>query len=320
MSAQTAPSAHVMTVQGAVEPSELGFTLMHEHLVTRFWHASHRYDLACMPEDRRYVLDELARLISAGCRTLVDVTPVGINRDPLALREIAEQAGIQIVMGCGWYRDSYFPAKSEIDRRPVGSLADEMLAEIEDGVAGSGVRPGIVGEIGTEKDWMSPAEERVHRAAGRAAAASGLALMTHSFASDVGLWQLQVLCEEGVAPSKVIIGHADTYRLKPYHLALLRAGANIEFDTMLWYRRELFENALDLLHEYVQEGFLDQLLISMDTCKAEHLTLFGGAGMTAVHDRVIPGLLDRGLTETDVAAIFMDNPRRILTVDTKVPA
>lgn len=313
-------SAHIMTVQGPVEPGELGFTLMHEHLVTRFWHASHRYDLACMPEDKRYVLDELSRLTAAGCRTLVDVTPVGINRDPETIREIAEQAGIQVVMGCGWYRESYFPATAEIERRSVDSLTAELLAEIRDGVSGSGVRPGIVGEIGTEKEWMSPAEERVHRAAGRAAAASGLAVMTHSFASGIGLWQLRVLREEGVDPSKVIIGHADTYRLKPYHTALLEQGANIEFDTLLWYRPQLFENALDLVHEYVRDGFLGQLLISMDTCKAEHLSLFGGAGMTAVHDRVIPGLLERGLTETEVSAIFVDNPRRILTVETKVPS
>lgn len=311
--------AHVMTVQGPVDPGDLGFTLMHEHLVTRFWHASHRYDLACMPEDRRYVLEELSRLARTGCRTLVDVTPVGINRDPEALREMAERTGIQVVMGCGWYRDSYFPARAEIDRRSVDSLAEEMLAEIKEGVAGSGVRPGIVGEVGTEKDWMSPAEERVHRAAGRAAAAGGLALMTHSFASDIGLWQLRVLREEGVDPAKVVIGHADTYRLKPYHMALLEEGANIEFDTLLWYRPELFDNALDLIRDYVHEGFLGQLLISMDTCKAEHLSFFGGAGMTAVHDRVIPGLLGRGLSEADISAIFVDNPRRILTVETKVP-
>ena len=83
----------------------------------------------------------------------------------------SERTGIQVVMGCGWYRDCYYPAAAEIERRSVDSLADELVAEIEKRCRQeSGVRPGIIGEIGTEKYWMSPTEERVHRAAARAAA------------------------------------------------------------------------------------------------------------------------------------------------------
>lgn len=315
----TSGSDYVMTVLGPIPPAELGFTLMHEHLLTSFWHAAHRFDLAGMPEDDRYVVEDLERLTATGCRTLVDVTPVGINRDPVGLRELARRCGIQVVMGCGWYRDSYYPAAAEIDRRSVNSLTDELVDEIENGVGDAGVRPGIVGEIGTEKGWMSPAEERVHRASGRAAARTGLSVMTHSFASDVGLWQLRVLSEEGVDPKRVIIGHADTYRTRPYHRALLEQGASIEFDTLTWYRPALFEDALDLICEYVRDGFEDQLLVSSDTCKSEHLTKFGGAGFTGVHDRVVPGLRSRGLTDADLDRIFVDNPRRMLTVTIGVP-
>ncbi len=310
----TSGSEHVMTVLGPVPPAELGFTLMHEHLLTSFWHATHRFDLAGMPEDDRYVVEDLERLTATGCRTLVDVTPVGINRNPERLRELARCCGIQLVMGCGWYRDSYYPAAAEIDRRSVDSLADELVNEIETGVGDTGVRPGIVGEVGTEKGWLSPTEERVHRAAGRAAVRTGLSVMTHSFGSDIGLWQLRVLVEEGVDPKRVIIGHADTYRIPSYHRALLEQGANIEFDTLTWYRPTLFEDALDLICEYVRDGFRDQLLVSSDTCKSEHLTKFGGAGFTGVHDRVLPGLRSRGLTDADLNKIFVDNPRRMLTI------
>ncbi|MGI5518041.1 phosphotriesterase family protein [Streptomyces sp. CA-106131] len=313
-------SEHVMTVQGPISPEELGFTLMHEHLLTSFWHATHRFDLAGMPEDERYIVEELGRLTATGCRTLVDVTPVGINRDPARLRDLARRTGIQVVMGCGWYRDSYYPAAAEIDRRPVDSLADELVAEIEHGVQGTGVRPGIIGEIGTEKGWMSPTEERVHRAAGRAAARTGLPIMTHSFASDIGLWQLQVLREEGADPSRVIIGHADTYRVRSYHHTLLEAGATLEFDTFMWYRPALFEDALDLVCEYVHDGFAHQVLVSMDTCKSEHLSKFGGPGLSGVHDKVVPGLRARGLSEADLATIFVENPRRMLTLTIKASA
>lgn len=307
---------YVMTVQGPVAPEELGFTLMHEHLLTRFWHATHRFDLAGMPEDDRYIIDELNRLRSTPYRTLVDVTPVGINREPTAMRDLARRTGVQVVMGCGWYRDSYYPAAAQIDQRPVDSLADEIVAEIRHGVASTGVRPGIIGEIGTEKSWMSPTEERVHRAAGRAAARTGLSVTTHSFASDIGLWQLKVLREEGVDPRRVIIGHADTFRVPSYHRALLEQGATIEFDTLMWYRPVLFEDALDMICDYVKDGYRSQLLISMDTCKSEHLLRFGGAGLTGVHDVVVPGLRDRGLNEDDLEAIFVENPKRLLTITT----
>ena len=92
----------------------------------------------------------------------------------------------------------------------------------------------------------------------------------------------------------------------------------LEFDTLMWYRPTLFDDALDLVCEYSRAGFRDQLLLSMDTCKSEHLSRFGGPGLTGIHDKVLPGLRDRGMSEDDFAAIFVDNPRRLLTVKTGV--
>ena len=72
--------------------------------------------------------------------------------------------------------------------------------------------------------------------------------------------------------------------------------------------------------EYARAGFRDQFLVSMDTCKSEHLARFGGPGLTGIHRKVLPGLRDRGMSEADIAAIFVDNPRRLLTVKTGVTA
>ena len=267
-----------------------------------------------------HIVEELAALTATGCKSLVDVTPVGINRDPAGLRDLAHRTGIQVVMGCAWYRDCYYyPASVEIDRRSVDSLADELVAEIEQGAQETGVRPGIIGEIGTEKYWMSPTGKTGSPSRGRTSRGeNGLPIMTHSFASDIGLWQLQVLREESPDPSRVIIGHADSYRVRSYHEAHLDAGASIEFDTLMWYRPTLFEDALDLVCDYMHGGgFRDQVLVSMDTCKSEHLSRFGGPGLTGVHDKSCRGFEKRGLSKTDLAAIFVDNPRRLLTVTSR---
>src|SRR5688500_11290176 len=98
-------------------------------------------------------------------------------------------------MGTGWYRDGYYPADARIERRTVDDLAAEMVRELEDGVGESGIRPGIIGEIGTDKPWVSALEERVHRAAARASKQTGMAISTHGVQSAVGLAQLRIFTE-----------------------------------------------------------------------------------------------------------------------------
>jgi len=116
------------------------------------------------------------------------------------------------------------------------------------------VRPGIIGEIGTDKPWVSALEERVHRAAARASLATGLAITTHAILSPVGLDQLRIFTEEGVDPGRVVIGHADSYPVLDHYLTLLGEG---RYPTMRALRRhdELkafharFAHVTDLLRE-----------------------------------------------------------------------
>ena len=137
---------------------------------------------------------------AVGGTCLVDVTLDAIGRDPARLRRLAEASGLHLVMGCGWYRQAYYPAEARIGQRTVDDLADELVGEFRDGVRGTGVRPGIIGEIGTDKPWLTGEEERVHRAAARAARRTGMAVTTHAVMSDVGLAQLRVFEEEGLDP------------------------------------------------------------------------------------------------------------------------
>src|SRR5439155_9777437 len=108
--------------------------------------------------------------------------------------------GLQAVVGTGWDREPYYPPEARIDRRTVADLADAMVAEVTEGVDGTGIRAGVIGEIGTDKTWVSAQEERVFRAAGRAQARTGLAVTTHTIASRVGLDQLDLLEAEGADP------------------------------------------------------------------------------------------------------------------------
>ncbi|HET8776346.1 MAG TPA: hypothetical protein VFN76_01680, partial [Candidatus Limnocylindria bacterium] len=211
----------VMTVSGPIPPDRLGFTLPHEHTGIALWHIEKRWDYWELTPDEEILIEELRDFRRRGGGTLVDLTLDGVGRDPHRLRRLASATGLNIVMGTGWYRGAHYPAEALIDRRSVDDLADAIVAEFENGVADTGIRPGIIGEIGTDKPWVSALEERVHRAAARASGRTGMAITTHGVQSAVGLLQLKIFTEEGVDPSRVVIGHADSYHDLDFYLRVL---------------------------------------------------------------------------------------------------
>jgi predicted metal-dependent phosphotriesterase family hydrolase len=311
--------AHVQTVLGAIDPAELGFTLPHEHTQITLWQVPDRWDYWQLTRDEPLILEELAAYRAAGGSGLVDLTLPGVGRDPRWLVDIAGASGLHIVMGCGWYRGAYYPPESRIDRRSVDDLADELVAEASHGVGDSGVRPGIIGEIGTDKPWLSAQEERVHRAAARAARKTGLAITTHAVLSQVGLDQLRVFEEEGADPTRVVIGHADSYPHLEYHLAIVERGATVEFDflgmSFTPAERHGEGRTVDLLRELLSRGHADRILLSQDVCHDSQLTRYDGNGYTYLTRSFLPRLREAGVSEAEIETMIVANPRRLLTVD-----
>jgi len=309
--------AHVQTVLGPIDPADLGFTLPHEHTQIALWHIEGRWDYWQLTRDEPVILAELARYRDAGGSGLVDVTLPGVGRDPVWLRGLAEASGLHIVMGCGWYRTAYYPPEARIELRSVDDLADELVREFTDGVGETGVRPGIIGEIGTDKPWVSPSEERVHRAAARASRRTGLAITTHGVLSDVGLAQLRILEEEGADPGRVVIGHADSYPVLEYQLAIIARGANVEFDFigMPWPRERHAESrTVELICELLARGHTDRILLSQDVCNDDQLARNGGNGYTYLTETFLPRLREAGVSATEIDTMTVTNPRRLLTI------
>jgi len=298
-------------------PDGLGFTLPHEHTGIALWHIEGRTDYWELRPDLDLLIDELTDFRRRGGGTLVDLTLDGVGRDPRRLRSLASASGVNIVMGCGWYRGSYYPAAALIDRRSVDDLAAEIVREFADGVGTTGIRPGIIGEIGTDKPWLSAQEERVHRAAARAAKQTGMAITTHGIQSPVGLAQLRVFEEEGVDPGRVVIGHADSYHDLDHYLAVLARGANLQFD-FLGHRfgvEEAIEPRLvETIVELLERGFGDQLLLSQDVCHDRQLKANGGFGYVYLQQHFLPTLRTAAVAEAEIRQMTVDNPMRILTI------
>ena len=311
--------AHVQTVLGPIDPASLGVTLPHEHTKIALWHVPDRWDYWQLTRDEPVILEELAAYRSAGGSGLVDLTVAGVGRDPDWLASLARSSGLHIVMGCGWYRGAYYPAEARIDRRSVDDLADELVREATDGVGATGIRPGIIGEIGTDKPWVSAIEERVHRAAARAARRTGLAITTHGVLSAVGLDQLRIFEEEGVDPARVVIGHADSYPVLEHHLAVLERGASVEFDFLGMsfnaVERHGEPRVIDLLCDLLGRGHAERILLSQDVCNDSQLQRYGGNGYTYLAATFLPRLRAAGVSDAEIETMTVANPRRILTID-----
>ena len=221
---------------------------------------------------------------------------------------MAERTGLHIVRGSGYYRRAYFPAY--VDELSTDALADLIVADIEEGV--DGVRAGIIGEIGCDK-VITAIEERSFRAAARAHRRTGLTITTHAARWPVGGAQLDLLVEEGVDPSRVVIGHCDMVPDHDYHLSLARRGAWIQFDTVQGVHEHDTRCRLDWLRSLADAGFLGQVLLSQDVCLRSDYAAMGGPG----YAYVVTGFADRlraeGFDDADLHTLLVDNPRRMLT-------
>ena len=340
-----------MTVLGAIAPEDLGITLMHEHVysdIRRLFEPkgdATREDIAWWsqkltlenlhvareagPIADNYVLDdevvaieELKELKVRGGGTLVDLTPIGVGRDPLALRRVAEATGLNIVMGTGWYREMYHP--SDFSQRSIEELADEMIRDLTVGVADTKVRAGIIGEIGihvNDPDGGVPTGEiKCLRAAATAARSSGAAVSIHMFGGRRARLQVvDILKEEGIDLSRVVLCHSDLIADDTDLLIeQLEQGVYVEFDLLgrveavpVPSRSAAVPDAILKLSAI---GWTEKLLLSQDFCMKWHLKHWGGVGRSWLLTRFLPYLSSIGVTGEQLETIMVKNPRTLLTL------
>ena len=315
-------SNQVVTVRGPIEVGGIGFCLPHEHLFVDLARVLPTqllaYDFQLL--DPKLISDEVRLLVEAvdhssfagdGRPLIVELTTGSlIGRRPRSLLELSNEHDLHIVMGCGWYREPWF--EPGFERLTVRDLELRLLDEIENGVDG-GIRPGIIGELGADRDFVSPSEERVLRAAARAHKKTGLTITLHARASKVALAQIEVLTEEGVEPRRIIAGHSDSFHDPDYHEELARIGVWVEFDTIRGKVAYAVERSVRYVSEARRRGYLDQLLLSSDTCALSHLEAYGGTGYSYIPSRFTGRLAEAGFSDDDLYALLIENPKRALT-------
>lgn len=268
-------------------------------------------------------VNEVRMYRALGGGTIVDVTPISLGRDPKKLAEISREAGIEIVMGTGFYRKPFFP--DGMSQRSIDDLTYQIVADLVKGADGTTIRSGIIGEVGAEDLTLLPMESdevRSLRAAARASRLTGAAITLHDQYLRPVVWHtgLNILEEEGADLSRVVMGHVTGVEAKDIGFleSLLKRGVYLEFDALgrdLEPDKEIYDQRLVLgaIVTLLERGYAHRILVSQDVCAKAFLIKYGGWGFTFVHKVLLPYLRDQGVNEKDLNTLLKDNPRRLLT-------
>lgn len=295
------PRPTITTVLGEIEPSRLGVTMAHEHLIA---HASPEQTLV-----EAEVLADLELIRAAGATAVVELTHGHLGRDVDGLVSIARRTGLHVVCATGFYQDSHYP--SSVRSQTIDEIAAFLVSEIVDGIGGGPVRAGVIGEIGTSRDRITPDEEKVLRASARASLATGAPISTHTGLGHLGAEQVAILRSEGVPSSRIAIGHLDLLPDPDYHEALARQGVYVQYDTFGKLAYQDDGARVDCVIEMVRRGHADRIMLSTDISRPTYLKRNGGWGYVHLFDTIVPALR-RAVGDEAIARMLVANPARFL--------
>lgn len=354
--------ATAMTVLGPIDSNKLGITLPHEHIfldlscyvlkpnnlneatlleepvsLKNLYYMRHNpfgNRDNCNIDDMDVSLNEIKIFKEFGGNTIVDVTPDGIGRDVKRISEVSRRAGINIIVGCGHYIYSAHP--EYIKDMSIDQLKEQYINEINNGIENTGIRPGIIGEIGTSA-IIYPQELKVLRAAARAQVETGLAITIHLHpARRLGHEVLDILIkEEGVSPKKIILGHLEPALVQydiefqegvDYIMGLAERGCYIQFDLCGNTAHFIFSKDISYwmpsdrerakaISIFCKNGFSKQVLLSQDLGHKYYMREYGGWGYSHVLNEFRVYLYEYGV-EPDTYKLFnKDNPERVIAID-----
>ncbi|MEU8322039.1 aryldialkylphosphatase [Nonomuraea sp. NPDC048881] len=339
-------AGQALTVAGPVDPALLGQTSMHEHIfidlrrparsrrpgedapaaaepltlanLARTRHGGPNADNDLLGDFDEMLAETLAFAHSGG-RTMVEVSPIGLGRDPEALLRLSRATGMHIVMGGGWYTPAFHPA--DMDERTVDDLADVIVRDVVLGADGTGVRAGVIGEVGAESVPLTGGELKSVRAAGRAARVTGAPVTFHvGGVGEEKFRVLDILQEEGVAPGNVVLGHCmDVLSGPGFAERLLARGVFVEFDFLAapgspWGHLVLGSDhkVLRGIADLVERGYAGQIVLGHDVCQKIQLKRYGGKGYDYIPRHFLPALRRLGVSPEAIHMIMVENPARAL--------
>lgn len=338
----------VQTVLGPVDADELGRVLPHEHvlsLVPGPWLSDRDAgDPAELAEEQvERAVGALSGLRELGFGCVVDLSPYGVvgradqGENIELLARVSRESGVHIVAGTSTYLPAFSPAW--VEDADLATLTRRFVADLDQGIGGTGIRAGVLGEQATGLGIITEQEERCLRAAIRASVETGASLITHTTHATMADEQLAVVRDEGGDPTRIAIGHMDIADELDPLVRLLDQGVSLAFDTIgkqFWdffleppspdpaegeYAKRAFHRSdrtrAERLVALVERGYSAQLLLSQDLTGAEvslNPSTHGAWGYRYLDRVFLPLCRSLGLGGDAVDQLTRLNPARLLEV------
>ncbi len=352
MTSTTDLIGNALTVLGPVAPDTLGVVLPHEHLFVEMHHCMvppddpaalavfeaplgieilgelnygrrlNREDCGLASLDT--AITEAARFRDAGGSTIVDVTSVGIGRNPRGLESVARATGLNIVMGSSYYVEEVQPDPDQLRRKGAERIAEEIVDDVLQGVDDTGIRAGIIGEVGCSAP-LTAMEIEVLRASAMAQITTGAPLSIHPGRHAGSPFEIvDVLNAAGADLERTVMCHVERTLSDRDSLARLAdSGCYLEYDLFGFESShypweipvDLPNDAvrLDWLRWLIERGHRKRLLLSHDICFKRKLASHGGHGYAHIPRNVVPLMRRKGFSEDEIRTLLVGNPGRLLT-------
>ena len=332
------------TVNGPIKKSELGFTLMHEHIFCDLREPEKRNNLLNDHEEitikNRFEVDyyenknqqnlilneyekateELKIYKEFGGKTIVELSTIGINPEPIKLSKISQETGVNIILGTGCYTEDYLDEQTL--NFSIEDLRMLMSQHLQVGFDGTNIRAGLIGELGCS--WhLKETEKKSLHAALEIQDETGVTVSIHPGRHKDSPQEIIKFLEKfKVNPPKIIICHVDrTLTNLEDILFILNKGYVLEWDffgietSNYWFGKFDLPTdymRLDLIFDLLQKGFDNQITISHDICTRTRLNCYGGHGYSHINKHVVPLMLERGWSEKNIEQLLVTNPANML--------
>lgn len=304
----------IMTVNGPLASSELGTTLPHEHFLVDFIGADstgfHRWNKDTVMS---LVLPFLIEAKKAGVESIIECTPAYLGRDPELLQRLSEASGLNIITNTGYYGAINNKALPESAfSETADQIAERWIAEWENGIGTTGIRPGFIKIAVPPDSILSPVHEKIVAAAARTHLKTGLTINAHTGPFKTAMAELAILKKEGVDPSAFVWTHAQADSINT-HLVVAGMGGWVSLDNVMDNNIDYYVAALKNLKEH---GMLNRALISHDAGWYDVIapTSVKFRGYTVIHTRLRSALLKAGFSESDWKLLIQENPKRAYTI------
>lgn len=337
-------SAFVRTVCGDVAVDQFSHVLMHEHVLWDIVPPERRHQLGkeplCMQNrwqvdyrsnenpdnaiqrDVDVATDEIGFLAGDGGDLIVDQSTYGIARDPRGLKKASEAAGISVVSCAGTYTAPFLD--ETVQSMDVDELTERFVGEVEDGLDGTDIKAGLIGEIGCSAP-LDPVERRALKAAARASIRTGAGISVHPGRDDNAPFEaVDILGNEGADLSRVAMCHMDrTYPTGERVVELARTGISVEWDffgveqSHYWMgdvELPTDHGRLRLIRNLFEQGLGDRALVSHDICTCTRLQTWGGHGYGHLFRNVVPLMRRAGFGQEEINQLICTNPLKILAM------